>query len=272
MYIVSIARPTKQAGFTLVELSIVLFIIGIIMASVMKGQDIIASARATKVQQGYFLKWLEIVNGYHEITGKILCDGVENGGPTGPYAGPEDGFMDGITYDNDYSDSRRSTLFIRLRQTGIDPCTMINGNLFDLDVTNPSVCENDLNIYEYMLNSENTGKQQVTLGLTNLNIDLDDNDTTSPVFHRNIIIFLNVPLDYAIRLDKTLDGYADGEHGKCVNMSGNVIGRPEDNPYTTLGNAGLSNGNNRTSHPWPGPDSDSSSIDNLFALGIMLDY
>jgi prepilin-type N-terminal cleavage/methylation domain-containing protein len=40
-------QPASQAGFTLVELAIVMIIIGLLIAGVLKGQELIANARVT---------------------------------------------------------------------------------------------------------------------------------------------------------------------------------------------------------------------------------
>jgi hypothetical protein len=240
----------------------------------MKGQDLIASAQVTKAQQGYFLKWLEIVDAYHETTGKILCDGVENGAPVA-VSDAQGGFMDGITYIEPYhtANSRSSILLKRIEQSGIDPCELINGNIFNLeDTTSDPMCRNDLNIYEYTVNSINTGKTKISLGLTSFKADIDGVQT-----HRNFIIFLNIPLDYAIRLDKAIDGYSDGNHGKCLNFSlPDGEGHSLDDQYDSLTDARLrpapTNSDPKKVFAWPNADNNSNSIDNLFALGIMLDY
>ena len=40
-------KQTSQAGFTLVELAIVMIIIGLLIAGVLKGQELIGNARVT---------------------------------------------------------------------------------------------------------------------------------------------------------------------------------------------------------------------------------
>ena len=42
-----LSKQTSQAGFTLVELAIVMIIIGLLIAGVLKGQELIANARVT---------------------------------------------------------------------------------------------------------------------------------------------------------------------------------------------------------------------------------
>lgn len=47
--IIAASKPRREAGFSLVELSIVLIIIGLIVGGIMKGQDLIDSARLKSV-------------------------------------------------------------------------------------------------------------------------------------------------------------------------------------------------------------------------------
>jgi len=70
----------KRSGFTLIELSIVLIIIGLIVGGVMKGKDLIASAQQKKIYNTWVKQWQVVVNEYQDRTGALLGDGTANGG------------------------------------------------------------------------------------------------------------------------------------------------------------------------------------------------
>lgn len=74
-----LARAVRNGkGFTLVELAIVLVIIGIILGAVLKGQDLIASSKAKRIQkdmQGFeAMIWT-----YYDRTGRLPGDCNSNG-------------------------------------------------------------------------------------------------------------------------------------------------------------------------------------------------
>ena len=70
----------KRSGFTLIELSIVLIIIGLIISGVMKGKDLINSADQKKIYNTWVKQWQVTANEYQDRTGGILGDGRVNGG------------------------------------------------------------------------------------------------------------------------------------------------------------------------------------------------
>lgn len=80
----------NQKGFTLIELSIVLVIIGIILGAVLKGQDLINNARAKKVVQ-WEKQWETAIWTYMDRMGRFPGDGS---------AGAPDGIIGNNASDN----------------------------------------------------------------------------------------------------------------------------------------------------------------------------
>jgi prepilin-type N-terminal cleavage/methylation domain-containing protein len=81
-----VERLRNQRGFTLIELSIVLVIIGIILAAVLKGQDLIDNAKAKKVAN-MINQWQTPMNQYYDTFGYLPGDsGAAAGSPTGVIA------------------------------------------------------------------------------------------------------------------------------------------------------------------------------------------
>ncbi len=60
-----------QAGFTLVELSIVLFIIAVILAAVTTGGDLYRGATSLKIQNDFISAWVRVWHAYMLKTGQI---------------------------------------------------------------------------------------------------------------------------------------------------------------------------------------------------------
>lgn len=64
----------RSAGFTLVEMAVVLVVIGVIMAAVMIGRDVQRNAEYTKIRQTFVNQWALAYNSYVQRTGVPVGD------------------------------------------------------------------------------------------------------------------------------------------------------------------------------------------------------
>ncbi len=65
---------SRQGGFTLVEMAIVLAVIGLILGAVMIGKDVQRNAEYTKVKQKFVDQWVVAYNSYFQRTGGPVGD------------------------------------------------------------------------------------------------------------------------------------------------------------------------------------------------------
>lgn len=70
------ARRTAspQAGFTLVEMAIVLAVIGLIIGAIAIGKDVQRNAEYTKIKNKFIDQWAQAYNQYYQRTGVVLGD------------------------------------------------------------------------------------------------------------------------------------------------------------------------------------------------------
>jgi len=173
---------TQRKGFTLVELSIVLIIIGLIIGGVLKGTDLINSAKQKKVYNTWVKGWQVAINQYQDRTGQILSDGLLNGG-----AGAANGTFDNRNLNNA---AQRAAIETRLRAIGLDiPVTNITANSGSYNVEGKYVNSNAIMLLSNMA----------------VNTRL-----------RNIIQIQAMPTDVALAIDTMIDGAADSGQGNCV--------------------------------------------------------
>jgi prepilin-type N-terminal cleavage/methylation domain-containing protein len=70
----TVARRRDQRGFTLVEMSLVLIVIGLILGAVSIGKDMQRNAEYRKVQQKFVDQWVQAYNQIFDRTGVVLRD------------------------------------------------------------------------------------------------------------------------------------------------------------------------------------------------------
>lgn len=70
----SASAAKRQAGFTIVELAIVLVIIGVILGAVMVGKDAQRNAEYLRVRQTFVNQWTTVYNAYVQRTGVPIGD------------------------------------------------------------------------------------------------------------------------------------------------------------------------------------------------------
>ena len=73
----------NRKGFSLIEIGIVMVVIGLIIAAVMKGKDVIKSAEMKQNNQAYFNKWVNVADGYYDKTQLFLDVNVTDSTDTG---------------------------------------------------------------------------------------------------------------------------------------------------------------------------------------------
>ncbi|MQM36501.1 hypothetical protein KBTX_00486 [wastewater metagenome] len=67
-------RPSRAAGFTLVEMAIVLAVIGLILGAIAIAEDVQRNAEYTKIANKFLYQWKEAYDQYYQRTGVVLGD------------------------------------------------------------------------------------------------------------------------------------------------------------------------------------------------------
>ncbi len=183
----------NNKGFTLIELAIVLVIIGLILASVLKGKDLINSAKRKQFYNSFVKTWELTVASYYDQTGYLLGDGTINGGTAA--GGPNGVFDGGGSGINSTAEFNNIT-------------TALGDKGIEIPKTNTTRSE------DFSYTGMYSGNQTVQLALINrTNYGSTDNS----------LVFSNVPIDLAYHVDKIVDGQVDAAAGKCV-LDGGAAG------------------------------------------------
>ena len=182
-YLMSKEKDISDAGFTLIEMAIVLIIIGIIIGAVVKGRDLVQSAKQKKFYTRFLKQWELSVLNYYDRTGHVLGDGIENGGTSAA----RDGRFDNISGANF---GGTDGIDAHLRKVGLM-----------VPVSNTS------NSGQYVYKGGYSGSQTITLWLYYLYSTTDGRSN-------NALYLTSIPTDLAIALDTMVDGEADPTKGK----------------------------------------------------------
>lgn len=170
----------KRSGFTLIELSIVLIIIGLIIGSVMKGRDLINSAEQKKIYNTWIKQWQVTANEYEDRTGAILGDSTLNGGS----AANENGQFDNVRLDT------TTTVQDKLKAIGLDePVSNVAGTRGGAYSIKGKYATSRVYAYLYWLASVTDGTS------------------------KNRLYLIGMPTDVAIAFDRMTDGTSNPQTG-----------------------------------------------------------
>ena len=103
----------KQKGFTLIEIAIVLVIIGLLLGGVLKGQELINTARVRALNNsvdGITAAWFSFQDRYRAFPGDYLSARSQVNLPTAPLGGDGNGRVD--------TPAERGLLWVHLEQAG----------------------------------------------------------------------------------------------------------------------------------------------------------
>ncbi len=175
----------KQQGFTLVELSIVLIIIGIILGAVIKGKDLIRSGEQKKLYNAWIKEWVVTYNNYYDRTGWILGDDASDTNAV------RDGIIDNA--------ATQANIQAQLAAVGLEgPSAGPTGSPFQRRYN-----ASDGNQYPLELSLRSN------LGYGNSIVIMSDHDNDGAYT-------AGIPNDLAIALDRIIDGTTDGTDGDLV--------------------------------------------------------
>ncbi|MEA3353538.1 MAG: type II secretion system protein [Campylobacterota bacterium] len=181
-------KCTSRKGFSLIEIGIVMVVIGLIIAAVMKGKDVIKSAEMKEITQNFMSKWVSASDTYYDKLGY------------NPYGHRAKRMIGGQTTANvlDVSLITETNVTNTWKNAGIDV-----KNLIKTDTGDPT---------QAYISGEFTEDSNVHLTFGYVAIT-DENANTRK---RNVVIFTAVPVDVAKAFDKLTDSIVDGTAGKVV--------------------------------------------------------
>jgi prepilin-type N-terminal cleavage/methylation domain-containing protein len=206
----------NSKGFTLIELAIVLVIAALLMTMVLKGRDLIRSARMKRDYVNYveriysdvikYSSYVMLKNGYTAVLG----DGEVNGGRD-----ESDGFVD---YDSTTNIAQyfynTPTLVNSTQVYAFYPDSSGNYTSLAKLLSIPDIDPEFTEVFKVVPTGDSAGFYFYTSGSKlhkNVRICLGADfkgDKTG-----NLLLFYDLPLDFAIHLDTIIDGKKNGREG-----------------------------------------------------------
>jgi prepilin-type N-terminal cleavage/methylation domain-containing protein len=199
-----------QAGFTLVEMSVVLLVIGLILGAVSVGKDLQRDAEYTKIKQKFVDGWASAYNSYYLRTGVVLGDSqtapsfVVNGmGPVfAGLSGSTGNMTTGFAEPAAICDSIVPSLTTR---TSPAPLASLYDEMDRHGVRMPpGRAEGSESRYVYLDSNGNPQEIQVCFQW---------NKPTTQSNSGNVMVISGLTPDLARALDQMIDGKADAQEG-----------------------------------------------------------
>ena len=210
-----------QAGFTLVEMSVVLLVIGLILGAVSVGKDLQRDAEYTKIKQKFVDGWASAYNGYFLRSGVVLGDSqtapsfMVNGTAFAGISAASGDMTTGSTEPVAICDSTTAALTTRAA-----PKATLYSEMDRHGVRMPpGRAEGSESRYVYLDSNGNPQEVQVCFQW---------NKPGTQSNSGNVMVISGLTPDLARALDQMIDGKADAQEGmfRQVNVGGSSTGVP----------------------------------------------
>ena len=195
-----------QAGFTLVEMSVVLLVIGLILGAVSIGKDLQRNAEYTRIKQKFVDQWASAYNGYYLRSGVVLGDSqtapnfMVNGAAVAIGTSGSTGTMVGATEPAAICDSATASAATRA-----SPIDTLYSEMDRLGVRKPpGRAEGKESRYVYLDSNGNPQEVQVCF-------QWNKPGTASNA--GNVMVISGLTPDLARALDQMIDGKPDAQEG-----------------------------------------------------------
>lgn len=181
------------AGFTLIEMAIVLIIIGIIIGAVVKGKDLIRSGEQKKIYTKFINSWQTAYLVFYDRTGRILGD-THDGSSAGQNGHADTSAGDGTKSAGDEAElcESNNSNYYGLVQVGIDCPTTNTTKSYTYNYTDSEGSGHTLTI-AFLFDSINNYNYMAITGMVT---------------------------ELALAMDTLIDGKAEGTEGDFLNGSG----------------------------------------------------